>query len=298
MLDQLLGRASLKERIAALEEELDACQQRLEAEQERRSEASRKRQNAEERANRLEDRIADLEGTVERLRDDGGDTVSYTTTETLHGGRLSSVLDRLESYETGAEGVLTAYVADEHRPPDAIREAFGEHAALVSRAAPCLAVGDDAGLLGACLSVPKPPAAFAEWDDHVTIERSWFEPTGTFALALVRSDLFAMGEYEGRERTAFHGFDSALKSQHSKGGYSQSRFERLRDEQIDTHVDRCRAAIEQREADRLYVVGERGVVNRLAGVADATATVDATGDPEPALDDAFREFWRVQLRGI
>jgi len=113
--------------------------------------------------------------------------------------------------------------------PDAVRAAFGDRTERVTGAAPCLATTDDAGLLSACLSVPVPPEPFHGWDDHVQLERSWFEPTGEHTVALVRSDLFALGEYDGRERTAFHGFDSELKSQHSKGGFSQSRFERLRD---------------------------------------------------------------------
>ena len=191
---------------------------------------------------------------------------------------------------------MTGVGADD--PPDSVRSAFGERVSLVTEAAPCLAVTDDAGLVSATLSVPAPPAPFAEWADGFRFERSWFEPTDEFTLALIRSDLFAMGEYDGRERTAFHGFDSELKSQHSKGGFSQARFERLRDEQIDSHVDRCLEALGERSTDPLYVVGERTVLSSFSAVADVTATVDATGEPEAALDDAFRDFWTVRLRAI
>jgi len=107
-----------------------------------------------------------------------------------------------------------------------------------------------------------------------------------------------MGTYDGDERTAFHGFDSALKSQHSKGGFSQARFERLRDEQIDDHLERCRAALDEREGDRLYVVGEGSVLGAFGGLADATATVDATGEPEDALREAWEAFWTVPLRVV
>jgi len=166
----------------------------------------------------------------------------------------------------------------------------------VARAAPCLAVTDDAGMLSVCLSVPISPEPFAEWGDRVRIERSWFEPTGEYTVALVRSDLFALGEYDGGDRTAFHGFDSELKSQHSKGGFSQSRFERLRDQQIASHVERCRAAIEAVDPERLYVVGEGSVIHELADSATVTRAVDATGEPEDALADAVRSLWTVQLR--
>ncbi|MFC7140735.1 Vms1/Ankzf1 family peptidyl-tRNA hydrolase [Halosimplex aquaticum] len=299
MLDRVLGRAQLRERIEELEEELEHRERQLEAEQERRADAASDRQEAEERVNRLEDRIAELEGEVERRRsDEAGVDRSFARTETLQDGRLRAVLDRLESVETDPEGAFTAYVPDGHDLSESVRDAFGERAALVGRAAPCLAVTDDAALVDACLSVPNPPASFATWDDEFAFERSWFEPTGSFTFALVRSDLFAMGEYDGDERVAYQGFDSDLKSQHSKGGYSQARFERLRDEQIDNHLERCRVALDDSETDRLIVVGERTVLDEFEEVADTVSSVSASGDPEPALEKAFREFWRVQLRAL
>jgi peptide subunit release factor 1 (eRF1) len=297
MLDRLLGRAGLKERIADLEEENHHLERQLEAEKERRADAVSERQTAEERVNRLEDRIAELEGEINRLESDELADHEFRGREQLRGERLGEILDRLGSVTTEPEGALTAYV-DTGDLPDAVRDGFGDRAGLVARAAPCLAVTDDAGLVSATLSVPNPPARFAEWSDGFDIERSWLEPTGEFALALVRSDLFAMGEYDGRERTGFYGFDSDLKSKHSKGGFSQARFERLRDEQIETHVDRCLEALDERTADRLFVVGERTVLGQFSDVADATATVDATGEPEAALEDAFRQFWTVRLATV
>ena len=294
MLDRLLGRQSLKERVAELEEEKRHLERQLEAEEERRSEAATARQRAEERENRLEDRIAELEGRVERLQS-GGSAGADVAATAVHDARVAELLDRLESFATDREGVLTAYIDDGSDVPDAVRTAFGDRTERVARAAPCLATTDDAGLLSACLSVPVPPAPFAGWDDHVRIERSWFEPTGEHTVALVRSDLFALGEYDGNERVAFHGFDSELKSQHSKGGFSQSRFERLRDQQIATHLERCRAAIEAAGPDRLYLVGEGSVIHELAERAEVVRTVDATGDPEDALANAVRSLWTVRF---
>jgi peptide subunit release factor 1 (eRF1) len=297
MLDDLLGRTELKERIEELQEEKRHLERQLEAEKERRAEAVTDRQAAERTVNRLEDRVEELEDRVDRLQSTDSE-VAFRSKTDLSGSRLDEILSRLESFETQREGVLTAYVPDGHDLPDQIREAFGSRSLLVSRAAPCLAVADDASLLGACLSVPVPPEPFVEWGASVRLDRSWFRPSGSYTLALVRSDLFAMGTYEDDERTAFHGFDSELKSQHSKGGFSQARFERLRDEQIEDHLQRCRAAIEERTADPLYVVGERSLVPQLSDVAAVTGTVDATGDPEAALGDAFEEFWTVRMRSV
>ncbi|USZ67567.1 hypothetical protein NGM10_12620 [Halorussus salilacus] len=298
MLDELLGRAELKERIDELEEEKRHLERRAEAEEERRAEAATARQEAEERVNRLEDRIAELEDRVERQQDEDAD-LDFRGVETVRGDRLAAVLDRLGSVETEPEAALTAMVGAEQRGlPDAVETAFGDHAALVERARPCLAVTDDEGLVSVALAPPVAPDPFVEWGAGFRLDREWFLPTGEFALALVRSDLFALGTYEGRERLDFEGFESDVKGDHSKGGFSQGRFERRRDAQIDEHVEKCEDALAAVDADRVFVVGERTLLGEFDERATATAAVDATGKPEEALGDAFREFWTTRLYRI
>ncbi|MFB6125818.1 MAG: Vms1/Ankzf1 family peptidyl-tRNA hydrolase [Halolamina sp.] len=301
MLDRLLGRASLKERIAELEDERQSLQAQLDAERERRADAVADRQTAEERVNRLEDRIADLEGKV-----DGDDSTAAESTarsfrrrERVVGDRATAVFDRLDGVRTGPEGALTVAL-DGGGTPAALSDVLGDRATLAERVAPCVVVADDAGLVAAALDVPVQPTPFAAWSDGFELERSWIEPTGSFGLALVRSDTFAYGSYEGTERVAFEGFESDVTADHSKGGFSQARFERRRDEEIADHLDRCEAALSDREDDhnRLYVVGEERLLSRFEGSAEATATADATGDPEPALADAFRDFWTTTVHGL
>ncbi|TVT94238.1 hypothetical protein FQA18_12960, partial [Haloferax volcanii] len=124
MLDELLGRAELKARIAELEDERDALAGRLEGESERRAEAARARQEAEAEVNRLEDRITELEDRVERLSGDD-DSLDFRGTEDLRGDRLREVLSRLDSLSTDAEGALTAAVSDDRSLPAAADSAFG-----------------------------------------------------------------------------------------------------------------------------------------------------------------------------
>ncbi|WP_323675480.1 Vms1/Ankzf1 family peptidyl-tRNA hydrolase [Halorubellus sp. PRR65] len=298
MLDELLGRAALKDRIDELADEKRRLREQLDAEERRRSEAASARQDAEERVNRLEDKIAQLEGELERERDRDGDaSLAYRRVEALRGERLDAVVGRLRSVDAGAEGALTAYV-DDGDLPDAVAEAFGDRAALVQRAAPCLALADDAGVVSATLDVPAPPEAFCEWSDGFRVDDEWLRPTGSFALALVRAGVFAVGEYDGRERVSVRGFRSDVKGDHSKGGFSQGRFERRRDAQIDEHLADCEAAVRDVDPERLYVVGDARLVDAVDVDATATAAVDASGDPEDALDDAFYEFFTTTLRAI
>ena len=297
MLDDLLGRSELKARIAELEEERDRLEGRLEGERERRREAVRDRQEADQRINRLEDRIADLEGRIDRQSESEAeeDDPEFRGVETLRGDRTREVLDRLGSLRTAEEGMLTAMVGEE-LPSDVV-EAFGEHASLCSRAAPCLVLTDDAGLVSAALVPPIRPEPFAVWDDAVDIDRTWFLPEGEFAFALVRSDVFALGEFEGRHRRSLEAFESDVKGDHSKGGFSQGRFERRRDAQIDEHLERCEGAIADREVERLIVVGQRTLLGEFEE-ADQTRAIDATGKPTEALERAFHEFWTTRLYRI
>jgi peptide subunit release factor 1 (eRF1) len=112
----------------------------------------------------------------------------------------------------------------------------------------------------------------------------------------VRSDTFALGVYEGAERESLSGFTTDVMAKHSKGGFSQARFERLRDGQIRDHLDRCHEAVAAADTDRLYVAGESTLLSEFD--ADATASVDATGAPEDAIDAAFHDFWTARLAAV
>ncbi|WP_435099928.1 Vms1/Ankzf1 family peptidyl-tRNA hydrolase [Halarchaeum sp. P4] len=301
MLDRLLGRASLKERIAELEDEVESLRNQLEAESERRRDAVAARNEAEEEVNRLEDRIEELEDRVERAEATGDGRRDFRERSALRGRRLDDVLHRLETVEAGTEGALTAMVPDEHDIPEAVSDAVGDRTPLVGAAAPCLVYADDAGVVACTLDPPLAPDAFWEWDDGFRIQREWFEPSGRYALALVRADLFAVGVYdatgEGRpERVAYEGFESDVKGTHSKGGFSQGRFERRRESQIREHLDDAHDVLDGLDYDALYVTGETTLLGEFD--ADATAPTDASGPPREALESAAEDFWTVPFRAL
>ena len=299
MLDRLLGRASLKARIEELEAECEALRAQTESAKESRAEAVSARQAAEREVNQLEHRITELEDRISRAEGEEPE-LQFRHEEVARRDRVTAVADRLRSVETGPEGALTAFVPDSNSVPDEVRALLGDRTPLVARSAPCLVCADDAGLVASTLSLPVEPEAFCEWADAFRVEPDWVQPTGRLCFALVRSDRFALGVYEDTERVAFEGFESDVMDEHSKGGFSQDRFERRRDAQIDEHLEKAAETLEEhaRDADRVIVVGERSVLGELRDLADVTARVDATGDPEEALEHAFHDFWSVRVRGL
>jgi hypothetical protein len=302
MIDRLLGRAELKERIEELEEENRHLERRAEAEEERRSDAVADRQRAEERVNELEHRIESLEERLARA-EGTEESVEFRRVSDLRGPRLVDALDRFRSVESDdPEGLLTAFVPAADAVPATVSDWFGDRTALVRRAAPAVVLADDTGAVSAALTPPVEPEPFDRWSDRFRLADAWFRPTGRFAFALVRSDTFAVGTYEGDERVAFEGFTSDVKEAHSKGGFSQGRFERRREGQIDDHLERANEALAEvadaDDVDRVIAVGERSVLGRVRDRADVTDLSDATGKPEAALDDAFRDFWRVRVHAV
>ncbi len=239
-----------------------------------------------------------MEDRLERAEATDDAPPEFRGTETLRPGRRDEVLARLRSVETAPEGALSAFVPDGGAVPEAVASSLDGRVSLVRRAAPTLVYVDDAGLVACALDPPLAPDPFCEWRDGFRVEESWFRPAGRFAFGLARSDTFAVGVYEGDERVDLATVRTDVMDEHDKGGFSQARYERLREEQIDEHLDDCRDVLADlpSDLDRVVLVGERGVVKRLAEYADHTAGSDATGKPTRALDDAFDDFWTATLR--
>jgi len=299
MIDRLLGRAELKDRIAELESKNHHLERRVEAESERRSDAVADRQRAEARVNRLEDRIESLEDRVERAERDER-SLSFRHTTAAFGPKVADVLGRLRGVESDdPEGVLTAFVPSDGALPESVRSHFGDRSRLVRRAAPAVVVADDTDAVSVALSTPLPPEPFDRWAARPRLSTDWFRPTGRFAFAVVRSDTFACGVYEADERVDFEEVTTDVKSAHSKGGFSQGRFERRRDDQIAEHLEEARSVLaDTTDVDRTIVVGERSVLGEVRDLADYTDVTDATGAPAEALTDAFRDFWTVRVQAL
>lgn len=299
MFSWLLDRGNLKEEVGRLESELEECREelervrsRLEATDERRREAVRDRQAVQEERNRLQDRIEQLEADLERAGDDR--EVRFRGETTIHPAASRRVLDLLRGVETTPEGAYTAMVEDGR--PDAVTDHLGERVALVDRAAPCLVAFDRDGLIELALDPPLPPDPFETWASGFDLDPSWFVPTDPHWFALVRNDLAALGRFDGEALDYRGGFESAVQGRHSKGGFSQSRFERRREEQVEAHLERARALLEDASGDApLVLTGSESALEAIDRPVEARATVDASGGPNEALERAFRSFWRTRL---
>ncbi|MFB6186287.1 MAG: hypothetical protein ABEI86_05400 [Halobacteriaceae archaeon] len=155
MLDELLGKAELKNKISELQEERDQLQNQLEAAQQRRKEATRAKQEAEETINRLEDRITELEDRVQRAESQEN-TLSFR-----------------DQYDAPDDDLVTAMIIDDI--PESVHSRVGNRVELLRRATPCVVFLDDMSLIELTLSPARSPDAFVVQDNTFSFERSWFE---------------------------------------------------------------------------------------------------------------------------
>ncbi|MDY7081108.1 MAG: Vms1/Ankzf1 family peptidyl-tRNA hydrolase [Halobacteria archaeon] len=273
------------------------------------------KQEAERRVNKLESKIDELEDRVERAESNEYDTrTDFRRVESLNLARTRTALDYLSSMDGDDERLTTTYVAPGENITDILDkelESDTDTLALlrqIDSSTGIVLVLDDFSLIRACL---VPPLAVTESrTEHAPafeLDRSLFEPSGSYAVAVVRSDSYAGGVYENTERTAFSSHSSNVKSKHSKGGFSQGRFERIRNDQIDEHLDdsveKFGEMLNENDGDTpdyVCIGGERAVAEEFSDRISVDApthvkSLDSTGGGEELLEKGYESFWTTRF---
>jgi len=253
----LLGKKKLEEeidrlrsRVGDLEEEKGSLQLQIE----RRDDKIRKLTSASQETSlalkAAEQRIAALqargagegEGEGAREREEtategGGQSQGSSPPRALKPRELERLLERLDAVRSPQGDLLSAYAAR----GSALVGLSPEVADLVKRAGPDrgVAVFSDPFLFTIALVPPFPIKK-----DEMTVAGSFkTEPlreildTPVLVVAAHAGETF-LGVALGREGFAEHAVvRSTVKEKHTKGGWSQKRFERLREEDIRQHAD-------------------------------------------------------------
>ena len=304
MFDDVLGKTELKERIEELEEEVDSLEQRLEAEERRRKNAVTEKQEAHERANRMESKVQELEDRLERAEEDEQDA-SFRVAKTVRGYVLSDVLELLESAQSGDDALTTVSVAPDDRVPDEFGTETTAALQRVESKTGFVAFGDDTGIVRAALVPPlEVEETRVEHGSRFALDRDLFELPETHAVAVVRSDEYAGGVYSDGERVAYTSLSSEVKSKHSKGGYSQGRFERARDEEVKKHVREAAEEFEtmltKHDFKHVFVAGDSRLASDFVDevsvrVPVSKRTTDATGSGESFLRQGYETVEGARL---
>ena len=257
----------LEQKIEEVEEDRDKFKNKFEAEQERRSELATKKQKAEEKLNRLKDKYQDLKNKQDGESEEGTDEDEKEPVSTqLDFSEGFNFLKKMESVVSPEQDLVTVY------SPTNVEDAedFRGLKSSVSKNRFRLLQDEDAFIAfldeeAFDFKLKTRPFFRSDWfnSENFLVGRalSFIEKEKIWVqLAAGETKIFKedSGEFERIDTVK-----SRVDRDHSKGGFSQSRFERKRDEQIDKHLDQVTEVLEM--YDEVYLLGERSLCAEVPG---------------------------------
>lgn len=309
MFDRLLGRGGdddeeelreLRRRLEKTETKLEAAEAQRDKAEKRRREAASEKQEAQRRVNVLEDRVAGLESELKRLREaEGGDgEEGFSRVVTVE---MDHLLERLGSYAARSDDLATLVSPD--LSAEDVLDDLGRGLSAAKRfEKEGVLYHDGAGILSCVVKAPvlraEPAIRYGERFDTDPVDLT--ELRRNHVLCFVRSDEAAVARFRDGEIEEFRHISADVKSKHAKGGFSQKRFERLREEQVKKHVEETRRAARNLLDDDGFVAlgGDSSIATRVAGELELPERRYAVKplshhdvEEEDDLRDVERDYW-------
>lgn len=254
----------LEKRIEELEEERDSFRERFEAEKERRSELARKKQEAEEELNRLRDRLESLKDANGADEEVEGEGIEDVTELSFQGGyRLLQKLDSFESSEKDLVTVFSPGNLEDIEDLKGLRNTLNQQQLQRVQGKESFVALFDPDIYELVLKTR--PFFGSGWvlSDEFSVERLLDFIEEKKIWVLVSAGETHVYEEESGNYEEVEVVKSRVNRQHGKGGYSQDRFERKREEQIEQHLDEVEGVLEDK--DNIYLLGGKDLCNELPG---------------------------------
>jgi hypothetical protein len=244
----------LEEEIEELKQEKQRLEKRFKAEKQRRSKLSTEKQEAEKKLKKLKQKQEETE--EEEVEEESGEFRDASVEEVLN------ILEKLGSVESPKNDLLTVY------SPGSFRE-LSDMKALKNSV-------DRQGfefLKGEGFAAFIDPDMFMLKIKSRVLEKEW-EISDSFDVdslsdfiqkqktwAVVSAGDSRIVEEENGEIQEVEEIGSRVDKKQKKGGFSQGRFERKRDEQVEEHVE----MVEQKMPEDALLVGEGRLCKKLPG---------------------------------
>lgn len=302
LLDRILQRADLKQETNKLNKEIDELNSEIEELQDKldkrtkeKKEAITNEQEAYRERNKLEDKVSQLQDKISNLEEDDENPDWGFKNKRIKGKNIENVYEILNNIEYDERVAITCNINKKNSIPELISNEDLNYDNISKND---LVLIGEYGLIRHAIDLPIKPKTVRHEERSFSIREDNFYPVGEITFGLLRSDIFALGLYDGWERKELRTIESNVNNNHSKGGFSQSRFENRRDEQINEHIDDVRDLIGEFDTETKIIVGEEQIIKQIEDSVNYTDTSGATGSPEDALSQAFNEFWNLEIKRI
>ncbi|MFW6194676.1 MAG: Vms1/Ankzf1 family peptidyl-tRNA hydrolase [Halobacteriota archaeon] len=326
--DKLFGRdyqeenARLKEELAELQRELDDLREekegldkKLEKQKKRTKKAESEKQELHEKINRQEDQIQSLKN---KLRNETlSESQELKDVETILWNNPEVQLSKIGSIRSEEEDLLTIFLPKDHSIRDIEDSAFLQ-SKLTSRQLESLEnTKSDTGKVlihsdGLFTTLIKPPLPIerSDWllSKQFNVEPLLSQFDKSICLVFLSSGGSAVATFDRKEIEDYRLVKADIKSKHSKGGFSQDRFQRRRDEEIKGHIDDVEEVMEELpDADLIALSGSQKMVSELEKKdlihkhRDKTfhKRLDLSNiNEEKDLRKATHKFWKIETTNL
>lgn len=268
--------------IEKLEQERDSYKERLEAEEERRSELARKKQEAEEELNKLKDRL----NTLSKVKEDKETTEKFRW-EKPGFNNLKTTLEKIKSVKSPENDLVTIFSPKDLKNISDIKglknTLNSEDYQRISSDESFMAFMDD-GIFKVILKTR--PFFKGKWllDDEFRVEKvlEFIENEKYWALVTI-GETKVYKEEDGYT-TEVERLRTRVNDQQKKGGYSQDRFENIREEQLEEHIERTENVLE--DLENVKLLGNQKLCKELPG--EYLGGFDSSKEPGPEMFYNFR----------
>lgn len=246
---------NLNSRITKLESDLQSTKTQLEKKEALARQAVADRQDVEARLNQELVRVQTLSHELEKTRLESPEKLEFRRIETLSPSAVQAYLSKLSSFHSPVEDLLTVYLPNGTHPSKVLGEkTLGlieeKILSLLGKLDPetGLALYYDLHRMIGEVIVPPIPITSTFWQLGNYFETSLLKESLNRGYSILVLVLHAGESFIGLAPDALV-FDSSelvrssVKEKHSKGGFSQRRFERLREEDIAHHMQKVSEAL-------------------------------------------------------
>ncbi len=235
--------------------ELKIDKKRLEKNELNAKQAIAARQEAEEKLNAANVKIESLLDRLEKMKQDQGEGISFKLTETIYPNNIQPYLTQLASIRSERQSLITLYAGPNSKISDIARAAYEnidpDTRYLLEKLDTdngFILFYDTAGMIREAIILPLAISSqsFIQ-EDHFDIKRleEEIENIGYSLILAAHAGESLIGLTASKEDfEQYQIVKSSVKAKHTKGGFSQRRFERLREEDIAHHMEKVRGKLE------------------------------------------------------
>ncbi|NJD76048.1 MAG: hypothetical protein FIB08_02985 [Candidatus Methanoperedens sp.] len=304
---------SLKARIAELEEENRRLLLQLEKKDEKTKKTVATKQETDRELNEARAKISSLTNELQKIKKETPTGPNYRFSESLSGHKLDEVLFMLGSFQSRTSTLITVYLATD----EAIKDVAPDILTYIDSSAQYLiekiesptgkAIFYDTNQIVKIVMLPVFPLSHSEYslDRRFNIEPLEKSLRGDKTLVIdTHAGETFIGIMEAGTFVEHEVVRSSVMGKHSKGGWSQKRFQSLVEEDVKHHADKVRATLHsmiEKHGDIQQVIagGESKLIKMILegyNYPVIMKSMDAIGKGN--VDQVLREVTSVRWYGI